>query len=335
MLEPFDSERIGVCCSGGGIRSASFNLGALQALRREHELGKAAYLAAVSGGSYIAGSVCMVAKTWPDPPGTQPAAGEDGHDDSDPALVTTQNLPFRPGSPEEQYLRNRSTYMAPTRLDKLFLAWRVLLGLVLNLVLVGLPLFALGILLGIAVYRSGYGLSGDAPFNATPPDAVWTWLFGFLGAAVLLGFMSLLTRPRVDWLRRLLETWSLRMLLLSGATALVLVAIPEIIAVLQNQLTGRSADAASLEAGGRVPAAGIGGIGSLLVAALLELRSREAHPSAVAKDVGRLRDMLEPCGATRPARVRVRRDPDRRTGAPARLRRRRRLRRGVAGHPER
>lgn len=32
VLEDFDSERIGICCSGGGIRSASFNLGALQAL---------------------------------------------------------------------------------------------------------------------------------------------------------------------------------------------------------------------------------------------------------------------------------------------------------------
>ena len=292
VLEPFDGERIGVCCSGGGIRSASFNLGALQALRREHELGKAAYLAAVSGGSYIAGSVCMVAKTWPDPPGTKPAKGEDGHDDSDPALVTTQDLPFRPGSPEEQYLRNRSTYMAPGRLDKLFLAWRVLLGLVLNLVLVGLPLFAAGVFLGIVLYRSGFGLSGGSPFSATPPDAVWTWLFGFIGAAVLLGFMLLLTRPRVDWLRRALETWSLRMLLLSAATALVLVAIPEIIALLQNLLTGRSEDAAALQAGGTVPAAGISGIGGLLLAALLELRSREAHPSAVATDVGRARNAL-------------------------------------------
>ena len=63
--------------------------------------------------------------------------------------------------------------MAPTRLDKLFLAWRVLLGLVLNLVLVGLPLFAVGILLAIVLYRSGYGLPGGAPFSATAPEWVW------------------------------------------------------------------------------------------------------------------------------------------------------------------
>ena len=56
VLEPFEPERLGICCSGGGLRSASFNLGALQALRHEQELGKAKYIAAVSGGSYIAGS---------------------------------------------------------------------------------------------------------------------------------------------------------------------------------------------------------------------------------------------------------------------------------------
>ena len=46
--------RTGICCSGGGIRSAAFNLGALQSLQAEGELQRASYLAAVSGGSYIA-----------------------------------------------------------------------------------------------------------------------------------------------------------------------------------------------------------------------------------------------------------------------------------------
>lgn len=288
VLEDFDPERIGICCSGGGIRSASFNLGALQALRHEQELGRATYLAAVSGGSYIAGSVCMVAKTWPAGE-SRPAEGEPGHDDSDPSVVRGDALPFHPQSPEEQYLRNRSTYMAPTRMDKLFLAWRVLLGLVVNLTLVGLPLFAVGTALAIVLYRPGYdGLTGGtAPFSAHVPDAVW-WILGSLAAAaVALGLLSLLTRPKVDWFRRLLEVWSLRALLLGATAGLVLVAIPEIIALLRTELEPHRQADVSVPAG-----LGAGSIGSLLLAALLELRSRQAHPSAVAQDVGRARNAL-------------------------------------------
>ncbi|MGI8730933.1 MAG: hypothetical protein ACR2LK_13280 [Solirubrobacteraceae bacterium] len=287
VLEDFDPERIGICCSGGGIRSASFNLGALQALRHEQELGKAKYIAAVSGGSYIAGSVCMMAKTWPAGE-TRPSKGERGHDDSDPSVVTGDALPFHPLSPEVQYIRNRSTYMAPTRLDKAFLAWRVLLGLVVNLTLVGLPLFAIGVFLGIAVYRPGYsGLAGgNAPFSAAPPDWVWGTLIGSIGLAVLLGLVALLSRPKPDWVRLVLETWSLRMLLISAIVAIMLVAVPEIIALVQAWLETRAVAQVS------VPAVGAGGVGSLLAAALLELRSREAHPAAAPQDVGRARSLL-------------------------------------------
>jgi len=290
VLEAFDPERMGICCSGGGIRSASFNLGALQALRHEHELGKAKYLAAVSGGSYIAGSLCMVAKTWP-VGAERPAKDDEGHDDSDPSIVTKQTPPFHPQSPEEQYLRNRSTYLAPKRLDKLFLAWRVLLGLLLNLTLVGLPLFAIGTLLAIVLYRSGYDLSGDAPYSADPPQWVWWWLGGPFGLAVALGLSSLLTRPKRDWVRSSLETWSLRMLLISAVAALVLVVIPELVALLSTALKPEAGGKAP-EAGVTVPAVGAGSIGSLLLAALLELRSREAHPAALAQDVGKARSLL-------------------------------------------
>ena len=48
--------RTGVCFSGGGVRSAAYNLGALQELQASGELQRADYLAAVSGGSYIAGA---------------------------------------------------------------------------------------------------------------------------------------------------------------------------------------------------------------------------------------------------------------------------------------
>jgi hypothetical protein len=43
----------GVCFSGGGIRSATFNLGVLQAIAAEGKLGAIDYLSTVSGGGYI------------------------------------------------------------------------------------------------------------------------------------------------------------------------------------------------------------------------------------------------------------------------------------------
>ncbi len=50
-----------VCCSGGGIRSASYCLGALQSLEQAGFLDKARLILGVSGGSYISASRALVA----------------------------------------------------------------------------------------------------------------------------------------------------------------------------------------------------------------------------------------------------------------------------------
>ena len=48
-------DRVGLALSGGGIRSATFNLGLLQALREKDVLKHVDYLATVSGGGYVGG----------------------------------------------------------------------------------------------------------------------------------------------------------------------------------------------------------------------------------------------------------------------------------------
>ena len=48
-----DQENFSICFSGGGIRSAAFNLGVLQALAEKKLLPKIDYLSTVSGGGYI------------------------------------------------------------------------------------------------------------------------------------------------------------------------------------------------------------------------------------------------------------------------------------------
>jgi hypothetical protein len=54
-----EKDAVGLACSGGGIRSATFNLGILQALARHGILEKVDYLSTVSGGGYIG-----TALTW-------------------------------------------------------------------------------------------------------------------------------------------------------------------------------------------------------------------------------------------------------------------------------
>ncbi|MBX3732509.1 MAG: patatin-like phospholipase family protein [Verrucomicrobiae bacterium] len=48
-------DRVGLALSGGGIRSATFNLGFLQALQDKNLLGLVDYVATVSGGGYVGG----------------------------------------------------------------------------------------------------------------------------------------------------------------------------------------------------------------------------------------------------------------------------------------
>jgi hypothetical protein len=96
--------RTGIRCSGGGIRSASLSLGAHQAIQCEERLRETQSQSVVSGGPYIAAAFATVAKTQDE--GTRDPPG----DDSDTELITPAAPTFYPGSPEEQYLRNRESW---------------------------------------------------------------------------------------------------------------------------------------------------------------------------------------------------------------------------------
>jgi hypothetical protein len=118
---------MGVCCSGGGIRSAAFSLGALQALDDQEggrELTSAKWLSAVSGGSYLAAA-------W-----TSARAIPLEKDSGQPFY----QLPWSRRSPEEDHLRRHSSYLAPGVGGKLWALARYFLGLTLNLAVVALAL---------------------------------------------------------------------------------------------------------------------------------------------------------------------------------------------------
>jgi Patatin-like phospholipase len=269
VVEEPEAGKIGIACSGGGIRSAAFNLGALQALQEQGVLAKSRYLSGVSGGSYIAAAFCMVRKTWA-PGRGRPAPGECGHDDSDPAVVDAAHPPFFPGSPEEQYLRNRASYMAPGLLGKVQLGYRFLLGLAFNLAFIGLFLVTVAVPLALLygwIYPSlarhidEKGKCGGAACNFAPlhiPDAVWVPIVALAGAALLLGLAAILAYRWTPTVRDVAETWSLRLLVLAAAAAALLIGVPVLLSLVRgwkeavSQTTITPAEAAGVVSGSGV-----------------------------------------------------------------------------------
>jgi Patatin-like phospholipase len=101
---PDDQASSALCLSGGGIRSATFNLGVIQAITRFGLLGKFDYLSSVSGGGYIAGWL----RAWL-------------HRESLPKVAAALSQPaaaatFDPLAPEPRqldHLREYSNYLTP------------------------------------------------------------------------------------------------------------------------------------------------------------------------------------------------------------------------------
>lgn len=178
---------LGICASGGGIRSACVTLGALQALRQKGVLPKARYLVSVSGGGYMAGAFQLAL--------TQ--AGEDAE-----SLASPQDA-FAPGSAEEDHLRRHGKYLADGFREWLTALAVVLRGVITSLGLLTLVVVVAGVALN-AFYRAApvVDVTGllprfDPAFQPgpgkpppptaaagypTPPAHVW-WTLG-VGAAV-------------------------------------------------------------------------------------------------------------------------------------------------------
>lgn len=294
-VEDPEPGKTGICCSGGGIRSAAFSLGALQLLEQEGQLERASYLAAVSGGSYIAAAISMVAKRQE--PGSEPC-------DSDPELLDEVG-PFAPSSPEEQYLRNRSSYLAPTLVEKIYLGWRLVLGLLFNLAFVSMPLIGGALILTGLLYAPALpelaGGCDDPPLGCKPDCGLdLPLLFGGLPLLALalsaaLGLVSLLARSHSEERKRGWTIWSTRLLIAAAGLALVLVAVPFLVDLVLSP--GEEGSAGSV-IDGAAPRLGAGTL-ALLVGVVTQLghlfSSKETQ-----EDLGRARKTFDKLGkATR------------------------------------
>ncbi len=164
-----------ICLSGGGIRSATFNLGVLQGLAKIGLLQRFHYLSSVSGGGYIA--------SWLG--GWIHRAG--GLDRIEGQLQGGQPDPARPEVEELSHLRQYSNYLTPRlgflSADTWTLAAIVVRNLMLNLlVIVPLPAAVLAVPL--------LALSRPPRWWDLGPDTLY-WIGAVLAGTALFS-MSLL-----------------------------------------------------------------------------------------------------------------------------------------------
>ena len=154
-----------ICCSGGGIRSAAYCLGALQSLDSGGLLGTAKWIMGVSGGSYIASSRALVAHDLP--PGTVPHA-------------------YAPGSPEERNFRDNTRYIAPNGATVLVGALSLLLGAIVTFIIVAAPVYAFTHAWGWLLRWQGVLVpSGSRTMTAGATATAW-WLPTVIAAGITL-----------------------------------------------------------------------------------------------------------------------------------------------------
>jgi hypothetical protein len=229
-------ERLGICCSGGGLRSAAFNLGALQSLDDAGLLRRADYLSAVSGGAYIASAYAVAGRH------------------SDPDLLA-QKPAYAPGSPEERWVRNHCSYLTDGLLETLQVVAIAVVGLFANLIFFTTLLWTVARPLGwaYAAWQPALrvpeectpGLAAEAAEGAGCFDQVgltgqagWALAAGGIAlAGVALGMFVRMFQP--GWpLRHSLRRLAVVLVVAGAALGLVTVVLPELIVFTRNVLGG-------------------------------------------------------------------------------------------------
>ena len=179
----------GLAFSGGGIRSATFNLGVLQGLARLGLLRSFDYLSTVSGGGYIGGWLL----NW---------IRREGIDEVDERL---RRRNYR--GPEIQHLRDYSNYLTPKK--GLFGAdtWSVISIYLRNLILNLLVLIALltAVLLLPYTARAIFAAEWNAEFGLAPGMALFLFCLFICAVGTTASGQLHRVNKNVNAERRLLE----------------------------------------------------------------------------------------------------------------------------------
>ena len=248
----------GLAISGGGIRSASFALGAIQALCRFRLLERIHYLSTVSGGGYI--GACL---TWTADRLARGSAGDNhpkatGQKEKNPCngLGRKGDGARLDGEANRliDFLRQHSRYLTPRGFSAFSLAGVVLRSMFIGLVVYFPPLAALFALAAIGARLAGPWLPFQLPDG---PAAACTVFFLAIAAAAAAGFVIIslgyaLGTCLVRWLpslayraRRTSQKW-LGFILLTAVVSLAAASIPKAVSWAGSLAAGMSVSAASL-----------------------------------------------------------------------------------------
>lgn len=163
-----------ITCSGGGIKSASFCLGALHALAASGTYGRAKHLIGVSGGGYAAAAFTTVA-----------AAGTE--------------RPFASMSTEVSTLRRRTNYLASSSRVRFEFFASLLLGIALTVIIfgaaAGLWIWVLARHVRVIVESRNWAV--DKSWGYGDP-AAWGWLAAPAALVILSVVVFLYSRARAD-----------------------------------------------------------------------------------------------------------------------------------------
>ncbi len=185
--------RVGIALSGGGVRSATFSLGVLQALARLKLLRHVAYLSTVSGGGYIGGFLGRLFLR--DLKRIAPAECERAR--SEPAgyrpIYAVEEILKNSRSRPIAFLRRNGRYLAPAGSGDLLTAVAVLLrNWISVLVLMGTLALALFALLAGVRYLA-WSVDFANPSSGWPSPLYWPALGLLVLFAVPLGWSYWLT----------------------------------------------------------------------------------------------------------------------------------------------
>ncbi|GFO56932.1 hypothetical protein GMSM_39390 [Geomonas sp. Red276] len=205
-----------ICLSGGGIRSATFNLGILEGLAEKGLLDKFDYLSTVSGGGYIGSWLSSWVERVEKAPSSQQAHGP-GEGIGRVAKSLTGAFPAGREIPQVRFLRDYSNYLTPRvgvlSTDTWTLGAIYLRNLLINWLML-LPLF-FGILCLPRLYL------------AILPGRLDSCAYWYLGSGLILGalgvFCTCADLPSFAVASNKLRTWCRKLFLpLLGISSVLL-----------------------------------------------------------------------------------------------------------------
>ena len=229
-------ERTGVCCSGGGIRAATFCLGGLQALQRDPRYAEVDYLASVSGGGYtcIGETVThgLTREVWT----------QRGHPAIGTRLLNAHPRPWALDSPETVNLRNHTRYLAPNLAGAVWGVLVILYGVVRHLLPFAAATVVIGSVYGWALTRLGLiSFAGGSLHPTVHSDQVARAALWGVGGCTAVAALLVIARRQQErassgspTLHVVVETWAVRFALLAVAGAVLACGVPYLLGLVPH-----------------------------------------------------------------------------------------------------